>query len=410
MKRILNLVTILLIAAASCTYEEFERPSSVIDCDMDFSNHPKDSLYQSIVDKYVDKGIVGLSVLVRDPENGLWIGCGGYANLEDGVEMNPNHVHYISSITKSYTATEIMLLHEDGLIDLDATIDTYLPARITDKLPNGHKATVRQLLRHTSGIPDYIDLFLMDVFNDYKQPLTPEGVLDYVYKEEPWFEPGQDHSYSNTNFILLALIADSLTGDHAKDVQERILDPLGLTETYYKGNPDYPWPPGLVNSYAEFYRAGEIVNFSDIQNYLTRFTMGEDGIMATVEDLADFFDALFEGEIVSQSSLDQMLTRVSEETPNFSGSDDWDYGLGIMILNTAYGLTVGHEGGLVANQADVRYFPESKVTVVVCYNVLGDFIWDLDEEFKAELFAAVFEEQDGEGEEYNDFTIYTLGK
>jgi len=393
MRRILNLTVIFLIVTVSCTYEEYERPDSEIECDMDFSNHPRDSIYQSILDKYVEQGITGISVLVRTPEDGLWIGCGGYADLEDEVEMNPNHVHYISSVTKSYTAAEIMLLVEDGLIDLDATIDTYLPARITDKLPNGHTATVRHLLRHTSGIPDYIyPIFVLDAFNDYQAPKTPEGVLEYVYKTKAWWEPGEGHSYSNTNFILLALIADELTGDHCADVQERILKPLDLEETYYNGHPDYPWPPGLVNSYCEFYKNGEIVNFSDIQNHLTRFTMGEDGIMATVLDMAEFFEALFAGQIVSQSSLDEMLTRVSDANPNVEGSDDWDYGLGIFILNTEHGLSIGHSGGLVANQAHAFYFPDSDVTVVTCYNVFGNFMWDLDEEFKTELYEAVFTE------------------
>ncbi|MBN2379968.1 beta-lactamase family protein [candidate division WOR-3 bacterium] len=391
MRRLLSLATILFIAAASCTYEEFERPDSNISCNMDFSSHPKDSLYQSIVDKYVNQGIAGLSVLVRDTVEGLWIGCGGYADLEDGIQMNPKHVHYISSITKSYTATEIMLLREEGLIDLDAKIDAYLPARITDKLPNGHTVTVSQLLRHTSGIPDYIDLFLVDVFNDYKKPLTAEELLEYVYKVDAWFEPGTNHSYSNTNYVLLSLIVDSLAGDHSRYLQERILDRLSLTETYYKNHPDFQWPPGLVNSYSEFYNPGRIVNLSDAQNYISANSYGDGGIRTTVEDLAEFFEALFTGEIVNQSSLDQMLTRLHDADPKLSGSDDWDYGLGIMIRNTDYGVSVGHAGGLIANQADVRYFPESEVTIVICYNVFGNFMWDLDEEFKAELFAAVFE-------------------
>jgi D-alanyl-D-alanine carboxypeptidase len=385
---------ILLGLSISCTVEEIKRPSSIIDCDMDFSDHPRDSLYQSIVDKYVAKGLVGLSVLVRDSEEGLWIGCAGYANIEDGVKMNPCHVHYASSITKSYTATMIMLLTEAGSIDLDATIDKYLPARITDKLPNGHKATVRNLLNHTSGILDFTASYLVDALNDYKYAYTPEEQIAYIYTTDPLWEPGGGFSYSNTNYTLLALIADGITGDHAEFLQERILDPLELDNTYYKNHPDYPQPPGLVNSYSEFYANGKLSNFSDVQNILTSTYIGEAGLMAAPLDFSLFFEHLFRDEIVSSESLDEMTTWVSDVYPSIPASETGeDYGLGLHYQDTPYGYAVGHSGGLVGDMSDVFYFPEHDVTIVICTNSAGLTLMEIyQDELIPELFEAVFKE------------------
>jgi D-alanyl-D-alanine carboxypeptidase len=385
------LVSLVVMTAASisCTVEEMERPSSIIAYDGDFSHHPKDSLYQSVLDKYVARGLSGLSVAVITPAESLWLGAAGYANIEDGVKMNPNHVQYASSLTKSYTATLIMLLSEADSIDLDAAIDQYLPDSICDRVPNGHKATLRNLLSHTSGIPDYDMPYMIDVLNDYNYTLTPQDFLEYVYKMKPLWEPGEGFSYSNINFLLLALMVDSLALDHADYLQERVLDPLNLGKTYYRNHPDYPQPAGLVNSYSAIFGNERIFNLSDVQNIMNSAYVGEDGLMATPFDIAMFYQALLRGQIVNSESLEEMTTWIDEAYPGITTTDPYGlYGHGLVFRDTPHGYSVGHYGSLIGDNADAFYFPEHDVTVVFTTNCSGP---QLDEIYREELIPELFD-------------------
>ena len=309
---------------------------------------------------------------------GIWNGAAGYAKIETKEPMTPMHLHYSGSNAKTYTATAIMMLVEAGKIRLDAKINTYLPQSLCNNIGNGNEATVRQLLNHTSGIKDFLDdiKYAIDSLNEPFGSYSPQIFLEYIYDQPPDFPAGSRHEYSNTNYLLLAMLMDYVLGEsHANFINARIFRHLGLENTYYKNEPGLPKPPGLVNSYADILGNGKLINVSDIQNHYANATIGEDGYIASSYDYARFLEALFNGDLVSQSSLNEMT--------KWTGGGY--YGFGLAYANTPYGRAVGHGGGFAGTLTQRRYFPDSKTTIVILANVgdvgkppqlFGELFWD----------------------------------
>jgi len=360
------------------------------------NTHPRGGAFQELLDEYVQRGLPGVVLLVRTPE-GLWNGAGGYARLESRAPMTPAHRFHAASVTKMYMATAIMLLVEDGVVGLDAPIRTYLPPEVWRPIPNGGEATVRQLLDHRSGIPDFSgDLrYDMDFLNDPLGAYPPERILGYLHGQSAWMAPGSGYFYSNANYFLLAMIADEVAGTgrisgagqvlgdaqltgagHADLIDRRILRPLGLTGTYYRNDESYPRPPGLVNSYQDLAGDGRLMNVSDLATHAATIFFGNAGLVATSADFAAFLDALMDGEIVSPETVSLMTER---PTPSSL------YGLGVSLMDTNFGVAMGHSGGDMGALAQVRYFPDRDATLVLLSNGGDGGVPD-------RLFSALWEE------------------
>jgi D-alanyl-D-alanine carboxypeptidase len=365
------------IVMASCTLDitaPMEPPPETWDPAM--NTHPDGPVFQELLDRFVHKGLPGVVLFVRTPQ-GQWNGAAGYAKIETAAPMLPTHRHFAASVTKMYTATAVMLLAEDGLIELDAKISRYLPASVYGQVANGAEATVRQLLGHTSGIPDFSGALAydLDTFNDPMGSYPPERLLSYVDGQSSIFGPGTGYSYSNTNYLLLAMLMDRLTGEnHANVISERILQPLGLNATYYKNEPGYPRPPGLVNSYQDLAGDGRLMNVSDMTIHFTGMFFGHTGLIASSADFAAFIEALLNGQIVGLETLAEMQER----------TECTCYGLGLHFIETPYGAGVGHAGGDFGIRSEVRHFPDPEATLVLLVNggetgVTGrlfDSLWD----------------------------------
>ncbi len=258
-------------------------------------------------------------------------------------------------------ATAILKLYEQGLIDLDKPIDQYLPENIKSKISLNNridKITIRMLLNHTSGIPgyslnpNYTALFVQHPFHSF----LPEEYVGFIANMKSEFEPGSKHSYSDTNYNILALIADKITGDHAKFIQEQILQSLNLNNTFYH----YPSSfnnPNLVNTYFNRFSNGQIENVSKWQNVNTSSLVGDDGIVATPIDYVKFLKGLFEGKLLKSSTMDQMLTW----TKNSDGKPV--YGLGLSHIERD-GLEIyGHGGGGLGAGGGLYYIPQKHLYV-----------------------------------------------
>jgi D-alanyl-D-alanine carboxypeptidase len=348
------------VIAASCTLDinaPIEPPPDTWNPAL--NTHPDGAAFQKLLDRYVGQGLPGVVLFVRTP-HGLWNGAAGYAKIETAAPMSPTHRHFAASITKMYTATAVMLLAEDGVIDLDAKISRYLPVSIYGSVPNAAGSTVRHLLGHTSGIPDFgVFAYDLDTLNDPLGSYPPERLLSYVEGQSVIFAPGEGYFYSNTNYLLLALLVDHVTGaSHADVISERILQPLALDATYYKNEPGYPTPGGLVNSYEDLMGDGRLVNVSDMTTHFNGMVIGHSGLIASSADFAAFIEALLGGSIVGQESLAEML-----ETTHFDR-----YGLGLSFIETQYGRGVGHSGGDFGIRGEVRHFPDLDATIVLLVN------------------------------------------
>lgn len=366
-----------VVWAAGCTLD-ITRPVEPPPADWDpaLNTHPNGAEFQELLDRYVREGLPGVGFLVRTPQ-GLWNGSAGYARVESSDPMLPTHRHHAASVTKIYTAAAVLLMAEDGLIDLDARISRYLPDTIYRPIPNGAQATVRHLLGHRSGIPDFSGdiAYDLDFLNDPMGSYPPERLLSYLHGQPSMAEPGGGYFYSNANFFLLALIMDYATqGSHADFMNLRILEPLGLTETYYEAGPGHPVPPGLVNSYQDLAGDGRLMNVTDLAINSMEIFFGNAGLVATSADYAHFLESLLGGELIGQEMLGQMLERPE-------GSR---YGLGLGFRETPFGWAVGHGGGDLGVLSQVRRFPDHDATLVLLTNGgdggvpagLFDRLWD----------------------------------
>ncbi|MBL7827629.1 MAG: beta-lactamase family protein, partial [Saprospiraceae bacterium] len=197
--------------------------------------HPKSSTFQAILDDHVSRGLPGISALIRD-KDGVWVGAAGMADISQNLEMKPCMVSKAASITKTFIGALTLKMAEEGAFSLDDPLTKWLSGDYMDKVKNAKESTIRMCLNHTTGIADVIEDngFYLAVLNDPDKKWKPEELLTYVYGNEPEYPAGTDESYSNTNFVFLAMVIEASTGqDHAKLLREKILDPLGLSDTYY---------------------------------------------------------------------------------------------------------------------------------------------------------------------------------
>ncbi len=237
---------------------------------------------QSIMDQYAGYGIPGIAMAVHTSE-GYWAGAAGYARLEDSTRMNNQHLQYTQSVAKSYMAVAIMQLKEMGKIKLDTAITAYLPKKYSDLLPYAKNITVRMLLTHTSGIPDYathpsfVSYVILNPQKEYDL-MVPFKCIQGV---PLLFNPGSNYSYSNINYLILALIGDALTGDHAVFISKHILEPLQLAHTFYRNNIGFLKKKEVVDSYWDVLDSGKPANISAMQKTNVVSMIGDDGMVAT---------------------------------------------------------------------------------------------------------------------------------
>jgi len=383
------LLLLLLLCFQNCEQEAIVLPLE--ECAIDFEHnsetHPQAAEFQALLDKYVAKGFPGLSMVIYTPEGGKWIGSAGVAKIETQEPMQPCNIFHSASVAKTYHAVAAMSLVEEGRLDIDKTIDNYLPNWVCKDMANRSTATVRQLMNHTSGIPDFIENadHITDYFHDLHRVFTTEEYLDYVCGNKADFEPGQSVSYSNTNTVLLALIMDEIAGNHADVITEKIIDKLGLKHTFYKNETGYPAPKGAVNTYVDMKGDGKLINSTAIERNFAKMNIGHDAMMASAHDYFLFIRALFEGKLVSQSSLDQML-----DFAKYPSLIDFGEGLGLAVSKTPLkNITrAGHDGGSLGAANIVQHYIEKDVTIVICSNFGGFLDSPLSEMFYSTLIGS----------------------
>ncbi|MFD1141927.1 serine hydrolase domain-containing protein [Larkinella insperata] len=357
------LITALLVGLLSCTPNDYAVPTvSCLESTPVNSNYSKAQAIQELLNQYTAEGIPGLAVAVYTPQEGYWAGAAGYARLEDKTALQICHLQYGQSVAKTYTAVGILKLVEAGKLELDAPITKYLPAHLTDYITDAATITVRMLLNHTSGIPGY------SLDNDYvtvllQHPLrtfTAEAYLSYIRKAPLRFKPGLYFEYSDTNYLLLAQIANHVHGNYDQLIQESILTPLNLRQTFYD---NMQQQPNLVNSYFDRFGDGRLENVSQMQQANVNSLMGDDGITASPLDYIKFLQGLFSGQLLSQKSLVAMTTWINNKDgrPN--------YGMGLYYSHLANQVAYGHGGAGLGAGCALYYFPEKNIYVFLGTNL-----------------------------------------
>lgn len=349
----------------------------------------KNQQVQAVLDELVNAGIPGVALAVYS-EQGLWSTAKGFAKIETNTPMQPCHLQYLQSVSKTYMAVAVLKLSEQGKISLDAPMVHYLPEKYSKHITRSGEITARMLLNHTSGIPEYnfSPSYVSELLQHPDQFFSAEDYLEYIDGKPLDFEPGSKYSYRNTNYVILALMVDAITGDHAKYISEVIFRPLGLTTTFYRNHEKYLTYPMLVNTYWDRHGDGIIENVSLLQRTNVASLIGDDGIVTTPGDAVRFLKGLMENHLLNESTMKEMKTFVRDTKGNER------YGLGLaratMLGNTGY----GHSGGGIGAGCELYYFPEKKIYVFVGINLGTVTESPLHENVlkaKDKLYQAIFE-------------------
>ncbi len=317
---------------------------------------------QTIIDNATET-LPGVVVYINDPKAGEWTGVSGFADVENKILLQQDHIFALGSIGKMYAAVAALRLAEEGRLGLDYKIGLYLPEEITSNLANGQLITVRHLLGNTSGLVNYeADPQLNELYLTGKLKLDTVTHLDmlrrYVFGKPAIALPGEAYHYSSTNFMLLAMIMDTLIPQGHTNYIQQLVAIHGFTQTYYRQTP----PGKLVNHYGDLNQDGQIENLTNQTVETTNWFMGDDGIYAPIDEASHFLELLMKGEILTKESLSQMTTWNDPKKP--------DYGLGLMAdKGFPYKFLMGHSGRGIGMTTDLFYFSKQQMTVAIFCNM-----------------------------------------
>jgi CubicO group peptidase (beta-lactamase class C family) len=294
-----------------------------------------------------DNAFMG-TVLVVDGDKVLLDKGYGMADLEWSIPNVPEAKFRLGSLTKQFTATLILLLQQDGKLNINDPVSKYL----ADSPKAWEKVTLANLLGHTSGIPSFTDMKEFGVWR--MSPHTTEEELAFFRDKPLDFEPGSKFAYSNSNFEVLGAVIEKVSGNKYVDLlRERIFDPLYMKDSGLdtdelilpKRAQGYtPGPKGLVVARSE--------------SMTVPWAAGS--IYSTTGDLLKWEHSLFGGKVLSAESLKLMTT-----------PGKGNYGLGVFIADKGGVKIVSHGGGIEGFNTNLMYAPERRIAVIVLANVNG---------------------------------------
>jgi len=335
--------SLMLVAATSCSRDT--RPLEV-------------RLPEALDNGLRKYDVKGASAALVFPDQSVLPVVGGISH--DAVPMQADMLFAIGSITKNVVAALVFKLAEEGVLSLEDPLHQWLPA-----YPNiDSSITIRQLLAHTSGIYMFWENQKLwdDLIKHREKVFTPEEVLAYL--KNPDFSPGKGFRYSNTNYLLAAIIITRATGSSlSAEFRKRFWQPLGLKDTFLALEERIP--DRLAHVWGDNFENDG--SFRDI-TFLPRIshdsiTYGSAGIFMTAEDLARWGYLLFEGKVLSQSSLVEMLT-----------IGKGGYGLGVHLFSKRLAggqKAFGHGGGNIGTQAYLMYLPEYHTSIALMINAFN---------------------------------------
>lgn len=326
-------------------------------------NYSRAADLKKTIDEMIANEVPGAAIAVHS-EEGWWHYAAGLAKIEDQTRMQSCHLHYLQSIAKLYTAVITMKLQEEGKLEVENPITKYMPD-LEAYIERADEITIKMLLNHTSGIPEYITNpnYLTQLWQKPQKDWNPRQYLPFLKGKPLLFEPGSRYLYINTNYEILAMILDEVTGDHAEYMDQVIFEPLGITSTFYRSHDNYLKYEQLYNGYWDRYSNAVIENTSTMQRQNVSDMIGDDGIVSTPHDAVVFLKGLFDGKIISDESLEEM----QEWVKNSTGENT--YGLGFDLADFQGNKGMGHSGGGLGAGCQLYYFPEKKVFVFMGINL-----------------------------------------
>jgi CubicO group peptidase (beta-lactamase class C family) len=307
------------------------------------------SRMDSLVQYYLSDGQFMGSVLVARGDQVLFSKSYGSANLEWNVPNTPATKFRLGSITKQFTAAAVLLLEEQGKLNIQDPIKKYL----ADSPPAWDQITIYQVLTHTSGIPSITNS------SEYSKlevlPLTPSQNIDKIRDQPLEFKPGSQFKYSNSGYILLGYLVEKVSGQSYQDfLQKNIFTPLGMKDSGCDSN------SAIIPRRASGYSPGqEGPQNAGFVHMSVPFSAG--ALFSTTEDLLRWEQGLFGGKLLSAASLAKMTTPFKS-----------NYALGLAMSTVNGRKQISHGGGIEGFNTYLAYFPDTKLTVAVLANLNGN--------------------------------------
>ncbi|MGE0396855.1 MAG: serine hydrolase domain-containing protein [Kofleriaceae bacterium] len=310
---------------------------------------------------WVDVNARGVTVAVRQ-DGATRTYARGVANVADAIDLVPTDRMRVGSITKTFTAATILQLSDEGALSLADPIDTWVPG-----FSLGAEVTIERALGHLTGLYNFTDD--ASFLNRVAVPIAPADLVAFALEHPRAFTPpGQSYSYSNTNFVLLAMVIEAVTGeDYASVVRARFLDPLGLENTFIEGGES---APGLVPGY---------LLTAAPPPYDASWGFGTGSLVSNGDDLCRWADMLYRGTVLPPS-LRALLT--TESHP--ADGTNTNYGVATDLRRRGGIDVVGHTGSTMGFNAEVFIDPASGDCIAVLSNdffgepdVLSQPLWEL---------------------------------
>jgi D-alanyl-D-alanine carboxypeptidase len=318
-----------------------------------------------------DLAAPGIVASVLFPDGRQWTGVSGVADLPSGRALNSETPFAIASVSKTFLAAETLLLLSEDRLHLDDAPARLLPATLVGGAPIDPRITIRMLLDHTSGLRDFLIDPKLDlaVRAEPSRAWTPAEALAYAGK--PVAAPGTGYHYANTNYVLLGLMVEQVTGHTlAQEYRARFFEPLGLTSASYQGleAPTGELPTAYRYSSIRLNaKPQDVTDGSDIRPFtsITTAAGAAGSVAASARDLARWARALYAGYVLPPDLLDLMI---SDAFVTETLSPAYPYGLGVQVFTINGRVSYGHSGRLVGARSTVRWFPDEQIAIAIVTN------------------------------------------
>jgi D-alanyl-D-alanine carboxypeptidase len=314
-------------------------------------------------------GSPGITLGVALPDGRVLGLASGMADTARRIPLEPDDLLLAGSVGKTFFAALALALIQDGKLSLDAPISTWLGSEPWfSRLPNGPAVTVRMLMNHTSGLVRYEfkDAFTRDLTAGPDRIWRPEELVAYLLDEPAPFEAGKGWDYSDTNYIVLGMILERITGNTAyAEIQQRFLDPHGLRDVIPSTARRIP---GLAQSYAglpnPFGGRDEMLDAEGRLAINPQFEWAGGGFATSAPALARWARVFYEGAAVDSVTV---ARAIAEAVPARLGPEV-RYGLGVIVWPGADGPVVGHSGFFPGSFTEMRYFTGGRFAIALQLN------------------------------------------
>ncbi|MGW8377314.1 serine hydrolase domain-containing protein [Streptomyces sp. ODS28] len=329
---------------------------------------------QRAMEEAVRDGVPGVTAGAEDAR-GPWKSAAGIGDLRDGRPRGADDHYRVASVTKTFVATVVLQLDTERRLRLDDTVERWLPGVVRGHGHDGRRITLRQLLNHTSGIYEFLEdkdfrsrFSTREALEKHRyDTATARQLVDVAMQHAPYFPPGTDWHYSNTNYQLLGMVIRKATGhSYAQEIRHRILRPLGLRHTYVP-HTDPRMPRPSSRGYTRF-SADPDERPYDVTEFNPSSASASGGMISTSADLNRFYSALLRGRLLDARHLAAMKTTVPAEAEHPGAR----YGLGLIERRLSCGRTVwGHTGGIVGSATEAVTTADGRHSLALNFN--GDW-------------------------------------